>query len=200
LEPAVSAPLLTLMGLPDVALHHILRFLSYEQAAQMRVVCRRMDWLCRGRLNEGFQAAERFHARCMREVRARLPRRESERRNHPLARHCDILTAIETRISLLAMTFMKFVDLELCCFIPGRVVDEIFRVLRAVRVEESPPRAFEVLQELRDISSMAMEHFDEKVAPGLKASSSSPPGSSSLTIAGVLNPFGRRAAARLALV
>ena len=42
----------------------------------------------------------------------RLPRRESERRNHPLIRHCDVLTAIETRISLLQMTFMKYVDAE----------------------------------------------------------------------------------------
>ncbi len=31
-----------------------------------------------------------------------------------------------------------------------------------------PPRPHEILQELRDISSMAMEHFDEKVVPILK--------------------------------
>ena len=52
---------------------------------------------------------------------------------HPLARHCDILTAIETRISLLGMTFMKYVDLDLCCFIPGKVIDEIFTVLRTIQ-------------------------------------------------------------------
>ena len=32
----------------------------------------------------------------------------------------------------------------------------------------APKNTGEVLQELRDISSMAMEHFDEKVAPFLK--------------------------------
>ena len=65
---------------------------------------------------------------------------------HPLARHCDILTAIETRISLLGMTFMKYVDLDLCCFIPGKVIDEIFTVLRSIQAERNPPRAYEVLQ------------------------------------------------------
>lgn len=48
-------------------------------------------------------------------------RRESERRNHSLARHADILAAVETRLSLLNMTFMKYVDSSLCCFIPGKV-------------------------------------------------------------------------------
>ena len=54
-------------------------------------------------------------------MKAKLPRRESERRNHPLARHVDILAAIETRLSLLSMTFMKYIDMGLCCFIPGKV-------------------------------------------------------------------------------
>ena len=95
------------------------------------------------------------------------------------------------------MTFMKFVDLDLCCFIPGRVVDEILRVLRSVRSDNSPPRAFEVLQELRDISSMAMEHFDDKIVPTLKvaSSSSSSPSSFALTASNVLNPLARRSTA-----
>ncbi len=231
-SPSSAGPL-NLLGLPDVALHHLLTYLSYDEAAQLRRVSRRMDALCRARLNEGFRSAERFHARCMKEVKSRLPRRESERRNHPLSRHSDILTAVETRISLLSMTFMKYVDLELCCFIPGKVTDEIFRVLREVRPAAAaaaaankgqhqqhqppqpfpqPPRAFEVLQELRDISSMAMEYFDEKIAPSLQseaaavahaaASSSEPPSPSSIAAAlmigaegGVMNPFGKRSSA-----
>ena len=110
---------------------------------------------------------------------------------------------------------MKYVELDLCCFIPGKVIDEIFTVLRSIRSEKNPPRAYEVLQvrergesflysvllsplagfrisvalfllfhhqiysfrekivtfslqELRDISSMAMEYFDEKIVPNLK--------------------------------
>ncbi|XP_035670775.1 F-box only protein 28-like isoform X2 [Branchiostoma floridae] len=110
-----------------------------------------------------------YHAQCYKTLKARLPRRESERRNHPMARHADILSAIETRLSLLGMTFMKYVDMNLCCFIPGKVVDEIYRVLWFINSTPAPPRAHELLQELRDISSMAMEYFDDKIAPSLKS-------------------------------
>ena len=66
--------------------------------------------------------------------------------DHPLARHCDVLTAIETRISLLSMTFMKYVELDLCCFIPGKVIDEIYAVLRSVNSSKTVNRSCEVLQ------------------------------------------------------
>jgi hypothetical protein len=64
---------------------------------------------------------EKHHGHCLKAVKSQLPRRESERRSHPLARHCDILTAIETRLSILAMTFTKYIDAGLSCFIPGKV-------------------------------------------------------------------------------
>ncbi|KAK8732500.1 hypothetical protein OTU49_006791 [Cherax quadricarinatus] len=108
------------------------------------------------------------------EVKSQLPRRESERRNHTLFRHCDILTAIETRLSLLNMTFIKYVDCHMCCFIPGKVIDEIYRVLRFVQSNKTLPRAHEILTELRDISSMAMEHFEEKIIRTLKPTSLTP--------------------------
>ncbi|XP_061692823.1 F-box only protein 28 isoform X3 [Syngnathoides biaculeatus] len=127
-----------------------------------------MDMICQRVLNQGFLKVERYHSVCQRQVKAQLPRRESERRNHSLARHADILAAVETRLSLLNMTFMKYVDSNLCCFIPGKVIDEIYRVLRYVNSTRAPQRAHEVLQELRDISSMAMEYFDEKIVPILK--------------------------------
>lgn len=85
-----------------------------------------------------------------------------------MARHADILTCIETRISMLSMTYSKYMDLNLCCFIPGRVLDEIFRILRLISKTNKPLRPHEVLQELRDISSMAIEHFDEKIAVTFK--------------------------------
>ncbi|GJQ84240.1 Mcm10 [Trypoxylus dichotomus] len=108
-------------------------------------------------------------------MKAMLPRRESERRTHPLARHCDILSAVETRISMLNMTFSKYIDTNLCCFIPGKVVDEIERVLRIIQNKAPPPRTHELLQELRDISSMAMEYFEEQILPNLKLQMEQPP-------------------------
>ncbi|XP_077585160.1 F-box only protein 28 [Stigmatopora nigra] len=157
-----------LLGLPIVAIEAILNFLSYDEISLLRLICKRMDMICQRVLNQGFLKVERYHSMCQRQVKAQLPRRESERRNHSLARHADILAAVETRLSLLNMTFMKYVDSNLCCFIPGKVIDEIYRVLRYVNSTRAPQRAHEVLQELRDISSMAMEYFDEKIVPILK--------------------------------
>lgn len=54
------------------------------------------------------------------------------------------------------------------CVMYCQVIDEIYRVLRYVNSTRAPQRAHEVLQELRDISSMAMEYFDEKIVPILK--------------------------------
>ncbi|XP_056465394.1 F-box only protein 28 isoform X2 [Gadus chalcogrammus] len=157
-----------LLGLPIVAIETVLNFMSYDEISLLRAVSRRMDIICQRILNQGFLRVERYHSLCQRQVKAQLPRRESERRNHSLARHADILAAVETRLSLLNMTFMKYVDSNLCCFIPGKVIDEIYRVLRYVNSTRAPQRAHEVLQELRDISSMAMEYFDEKIVPILK--------------------------------
>ncbi|XP_028676747.1 F-box only protein 28 [Erpetoichthys calabaricus] len=164
-QPHQNNPLL---GLPIVAIETILNFLSYDEISLLRLVCKRMDMICQRMLNQGFLKVERYHSQCQKQVKAQLPRRESERRNHSLARHADILAAVETRLSLLNMTFMKYVDSNLCCFIPGKVIDEIYGVLRYVNSTRSPQRAHEVLQELRDISSMAMEYFDEKIVPILK--------------------------------
>ncbi|XP_059374165.1 F-box only protein 28 [Carassius carassius] len=169
-SPAPEQPLQNnaLLGLPIVAIENILNFLSYDEISLLRLVCKRMDVICQRVLNQGFLKVERYHSLCQKQVKAQLPRRESERRNHSLARHADILAAVETRLSLLNMTFMKYVDSNLCCFIPGKVIDEIYRVLRYVNSTRAPQRAHEVLQELRDISSMAMEYFDEKIVPILK--------------------------------
>lgn len=121
-----------------------------------------------GLLNRGFVLMTRRHANNLKHIKAQLPRRESERRNHPLAKHSDILTCIETRLSMLSMTYSKYMDLDLCCFIPGKVIDEVLNILRIVETTNKPLRAHEVLQELRDISSMATDHFDDEIAPILK--------------------------------
>jgi len=68
-----------------------------------------------------------------------VARRESERRNHSLARHADILAAVETRLSLLNMTFMKYVDSNLCCFIPGKVSDATSLLTNRVNTSNVPP-------------------------------------------------------------
>lgn len=64
---------------------------------------------------------EHFHAAVQREVKSKLPRRESERRDHMFSRHADILSAIETRMSLLQITYAKYMEAGYACFIPGKV-------------------------------------------------------------------------------
>lgn len=60
---------------------------------------------------------------------------------------------------------------ELFCFSCTQVIDEAFKVLHLVKFTKIPPPTHELLQELRDLSSMAMEHFDEKIVPDLKKKS-----------------------------
>lgn len=64
---------------------------------------------------------EHFHSTVQKEVKAKLPRRESERRDHVYSRHADILSAIETRMSLLQITYAKYIESGYACFIPGKV-------------------------------------------------------------------------------
>lgn len=89
----------------------------------------------------------------------------------PVSKHSDVLTCIETRLSMLSMTYQKYMKNGTACFIPGKVIDECYKILRSISVTDTKNlRAHEILQELRDISSMAIEHFDEKIVPDLKKS------------------------------
>ncbi|XP_055606718.1 F-box only protein 28 [Uranotaenia lowii] len=156
------------LDLPDLMIEQVFEYLSYDEIAKKRIVCKTIDRVCQSLLNRGFMKMIKRHNSNLKAIKSQLPRRESERRNHPLAKHSDILTCIETRISMLSMTYSKYIDKDLCCFIPGKVIDEVFNILRLIESTSKPLRAHEVLQELRDISSMAIEHFDENIAHKLK--------------------------------
>ena len=67
----------------------------------------------------------------------------------------------------LSYVFDDYVESELCCFIPGKVIDEIFSVQRKMKEDKNLPRFNKILQELRDISTMAKEHFQDKIVPTL---------------------------------
>uniref|UniRef100_A0A1Q3F1L5 Putative f-box only protein 28 n=1 Tax=Culex tarsalis TaxID=7177 RepID=A0A1Q3F1L5_CULTA len=159
---------MNLLDLPVEILEEIFEYLCYDEIAKKRIICKKVDQVCQSLLNRGFLKMIKRHNANLKAIKLQLPRRESERRNHPLAKHSDILTCIETRISMLSMTYSKYVDKDLCCFIPGKVIDEVFNILKLIEGTSKPLRAHEVLQELRDISSMAIEHFDENIAHRLK--------------------------------
>lgn len=83
------------------------------------------------------------------------------------------------------------------CFVFLKVIDEVLHVLTTIAhsrpnspsgvfiLSERPLRTHEVLQELRDISSMAIDHFEEKVAPTLKRAYSELPTRSLLNCSAV---------------
>lgn len=161
-----------LTDLPEHILRQIFSYMSYDEIAKNRIICRQFNQLGWHLLNKGFNAAEEYQRSSLKAVKLLLPRRESERRKHPLSKKCDILTAIETRLSMLSMAFSRFIETKLCCFIPGKVIDELFRVMRSLDdifsgcCEPQPP--LQILQELRDVSTMAMEYFEDKIAPDLR--------------------------------
>ena len=84
-------------------------------------VCRLFNDTCQRLLNQGFTRVDKYHGQIQKTIKSRLPRRESERRNHALAKHVNALSAVETRLSLLNMTYMKYIEMQLCSFIPGKV-------------------------------------------------------------------------------
>lgn len=85
-------------------------------------VCKQFNEIGWYLLNRGFYAAEKYQSASLKAVKLLLPRRESERRKHPLSKKCDILIAIETRLSMLSMAFGRFMEAKSCCFIPGKVI------------------------------------------------------------------------------
>ncbi|CAL1276022.1 unnamed protein product [Larinioides sclopetarius] len=105
---------------------------------------------------------QKFHS-----IKALMPRRESARRKHPLARESDIIETLHMRLSLLHMTFGKHIERNYCCFFPGEIIDEIYRILRYIRSTLCLNRAYKVTDELFDLSTMAMEYFKEHIEPSL---------------------------------
>ena len=155
---------MNILDLPVNIVEQVLEYLSYDEIAKKRVVCKKIDKICQGLLNRGFTKMIKRHNTNLKAIKAQLPEKESERRNHPLVNHSVILTCIQSRISILSMTYSKYIELDLCCFIPGKVIDEVLTILRLVENTTRPLKANEVLQKFRDIFSMAIDHFDEHVS------------------------------------
>uniref|UniRef100_A0A914ZV30 F-box domain-containing protein n=1 Tax=Parascaris univalens TaxID=6257 RepID=A0A914ZV30_PARUN len=162
----------TFSDLPMEVVSHILSFLTFEELSFARAVSKNFDALARSLLNASFFRLGEQLELAMGNVKKMLPKRESQRRNHSLSRVNEVYSALETRYALLGMTFRKHIDDESCCFIAGKVLDEAFAVLHTlnncVKRNEQPRETQELLKDIRDYSSMAMEYFDEQIAPTLR--------------------------------
>ncbi|VDM39131.1 unnamed protein product [Toxocara canis] len=174
--------------LPMEVVTHILSFLTFEELSFARAVSKNFDALARSLLNASFFRLGEQLELAMGNVKKMLPKRESQRRNHSLSRVNEVYSALETRYALLGMTFRKHIDDDSCCFIAGKVLDEAFALLRTlnscVKRNEQPRETQELLKDIRDYSRllkfalkpsftsesfrMAMEYFDEQIAPTLR--------------------------------
>ncbi|WKX99547.1 hypothetical protein Q1695_014433 [Nippostrongylus brasiliensis] len=163
-------------NLPNELQVTILQYLSYDDIAKLRRTSKMMNTLCSYLLNRGFQQLGLDIDREKLRIKRELPRRESMRRSHRLSRLNDAYAGLDTRFSIMTMTYRKFIDMKVTCFIPGKVLDEFFRIIDILKKSHDRGGSLgidihELLKDLRDLSSMAMEHFEEHVQPSLTGSS-----------------------------
>ncbi|XP_014300149.1 F-box only protein 28 isoform X1 [Microplitis demolitor] len=165
-EPAPRRSL-NILDLPPEIFEKITSYLDYHTVANMRPVCHQMNSICGSILSSSFQRVQaqmlsRFHG-----IKAKMPRRESARRNHPLSCESDIIETVHMRLTLLQMTFGKHIERKHCCFFPGLILDEVNRVLHYIKVTPKLVKPYKVTDELFDLSTMAMEFFKEHIEPTL---------------------------------
>ncbi|XP_066582022.1 F-box only protein 28 isoform X2 [Prorops nasuta] len=164
-EPPV--PCLNLLDLPVEVLSKIFSYLDYNTVAHLRPVSHQMDRVCGSILNSTFQKLQAQMFSRFQAIKAQMPRRESARRNHPLACESDIIETLHMRLTLLQMSFGKHIERKHCCFFPGEILDEVYRILHYIKVTPKLSRPFKVTDELFDLSTMAMEYFKEHIEPRL---------------------------------
>uniref|UniRef100_A0A8R1Y6C0 F-box domain-containing protein n=1 Tax=Onchocerca volvulus TaxID=6282 RepID=A0A8R1Y6C0_ONCVO len=163
---------ITFNTLPVEIITYILNCLPYDDISSLRAVSKSFDVVARSILNNSFFRLGEQLDKAMTRMKKMLPKRESQRRLHTLSRVNEVYSALETRYALLSMTFRKYIDNDSCCFIAGKVLDEGFSVLRmldsCIKRKVQPPETQESLKDIRDYSSMAMEYFEEQIAPALR--------------------------------
>ncbi|XP_076356326.1 F-box protein dampened isoform X2 [Tachypleus tridentatus] len=156
-----------LLSVPVEILETIFSFLSFETVGKIRLVCQQFNSICSNILNKQFRQLQNLMQQRFQKIKTQMPRRESARRKHPLARESDIIETLHMRLSLLQMTFGKHIERKHCCFFPGEILDEVFHILRYLKTTLNISRAYKVTDELFDLSTMAMEYFKEKIEPTL---------------------------------
>ncbi|EFN79722.1 F-box only protein 28 isoform X2 [Harpegnathos saltator] len=158
---------LNLLNLPVEILEKIFGYLGYNTVAHLRPVCHQLDRICGSMLNSTFQKLQAQMLSRFQAIKAQMPRRESARRNHPLACESDIIETLHMRLTLLQMSFGKHIERKHCCFFPGEILDEVYRVLYYIKVTPKLTKPYKVTDELFDLSTMAMEYFKEHIEPTL---------------------------------
>ncbi|KAJ8921648.1 hypothetical protein NQ315_010557 [Exocentrus adspersus] len=155
------------LDLPQEITEKIFSYLPFKNICQLRLVCRSIDFICGQILNSTFIRLQNQMQKRFQEIKAKMPRRESARRSHYLACESDIIETLHMRLTLLQMSFGKHIERKHCCFFPGEILDEVYRILYYIKVTPKLDLPYKVTDELFDLSTMAMEYFKEKIEPNL---------------------------------
>ncbi|CAF0846988.1 unnamed protein product [Adineta ricciae] len=159
---------LSFSDLPIIVQDKIIHSLTYTELSRLRSISKHFHHLCSDELNRGYFQLENIVHDLQKQIKTKLPRRESERHKHPLSTKFDIISSLDSRIQWLKLTFGSSIQNSLCCFYPGRLLDEIYSVLNQLKTQQTFPNPRTLLQETRDMSSMAIEHFREQIEPKLQ--------------------------------
>lgn len=165
--PTMNTTPLSIVDLPTEILESVFSYIPYETVSKLRLVCKRFDGIASSLLSSAFQRLQTLMLQRFQRIKAQMPRRESARRKHPLARESDIVETLHMRLTLLQMSFGKHIERKHCCFFAGEILDEVQRILHYVNATPSLARAYKVTDELFDLSTMAMEYFKEHIEPTL---------------------------------
>lgn len=167
MSPHELVPPKQFLDMPMEIFDKIFSYTGYKTVSNLRLVCRQMDKICGSVLNSTFQKLLTQMLHRFQTIKAKMPRRESARRNHPLACESDIIETLHMRLTLLQMSFGKHIERKHCCFFAGEILDEVYRILNYVKVTPKLARPYRVTDELYDLSTMAMEYFKEHIEPRL---------------------------------
>ncbi|ALC41934.1 CG11866, partial [Drosophila busckii] len=157
----------TFLDLPPELIMKVMGYLDYKKISNLRLVSKRLNDICMNMLNAAFSRQIKTTMNRFQSIKANMPRRESARRNHPLACECDIIETCYMRLSLLQMSMGKHIERGHCCFFPGAILDEVNSILNYISITPRLQRPFRVTDELFDLSTMAMEYFKERIEPTL---------------------------------
>ncbi|CAH0605409.1 unnamed protein product [Chrysodeixis includens] len=165
--PAPKTYTTNLLNLPVELIEKIICSLGYKSVSHLRMVNRQFNNICSSVLNSTFQRLQNQMLHRFQSIKAKMPRRESARRSHPLACESDIIETLHMRLSLLQMTFGKHIERKHCCFFPGEILDEVYSILSYLKTTTKLARPYKVTDELFDLTTMAMEYFKEHIEPNL---------------------------------
>ena len=167
--------------LPDLVLEEILSKLEYHEVATFRRINKRFNNIGSSILNKGYKSTKLQHAKLYKAVKTELTQKQNTKSEplmyHVLIRHYDVLTTIERHLTILDKTFLRYISLNLCCFIPGRVIDGMLSIFQTIQEDRKFKRegskcecsnAFKELHKCIDASHKAIKHFSERIIPTLK--------------------------------